>query len=64
MVQDIVCLQEVFTREDETLLIQAAKGGRLKHALLCNAGMVHGELLLLSAFLIEEVRIRICLNCL
>ena len=53
--QDIVFLQEVFMEEDVSQLIGAAKHGRLKHSLFYNAGMLHGELLLVTAYPITEV---------
>ena len=53
--QDIVCLQEVFLKEDVKLLTEAAHEANLEHSHFCEAGMVHGELLLLSRFPILQV---------
>lgn len=54
-VQDIVFLQEVFMEADVSRLIGAAKDGKLKHSHFYNAGMLHGELLLVTAYPIAEV---------
>ena len=40
---------------DVSLLIGAAKDGKLQHAHFFNGGMLHGELLLLTAYAIAEV---------
>lgn len=54
-VQDVVLLQEVFMEADAARLISAARGGKLKHAHFYNAGMLRGELLLITAYPIVEV---------
>ena len=53
--QDIVLLQEVFTRADVSQLSDSAKAGKLKHSHFFHGGMLQGELLLLSAYSIYEV---------
>ena len=53
--QDIICFQEVFMKEDRDLLTEAANDAKLKHPHFCEAGMLHGELLLLSRFPILQV---------
>ena len=53
--QDVVLLQEVFIEADAARLISAAKDGKLKHAHFYNAGMLRGELLLITAYPIVEV---------
>ena len=57
--QDIICFQEVFMKEDRYLLTEAAHDAKLKHSHFCEAGILHGELLLLSRFPILQV-VRIC----
>ena len=54
-VQDVVFLQEVFMEADVSSLIGAAKDGKLKFAHFFNTGMLHGELLLVTAYPIAEV---------
>ena len=54
-VQDVVILQEVFMEADVLRLIGAAKNGKLKYAHFYDAGMLHGELLLVTAYPIAEV---------
>ena len=53
--QDVVTLQEVFLHADASLLVDSAKAGRLKHAHFVHSGMLHGELLRLSTYPINEV---------
>ena len=53
--QDVVLLQEVFVRADVSMLIASAGTGSLAHAHFFNAGMLHGELLILSQHPILEV---------
>ena len=53
--QDIVLLQEVFTRADVFQLSDSAKAGKLKHSHFFHGGMLQGELLLLSAYPIHKV---------
>ena len=54
-VQDIVFLQEVFMEADVSILVSAAKDGKLANAHFFQGGMLHGELLLLTAYPIAEV---------
>ena len=54
-VQDIVFLQEVFMEADVSILVSAAKDGKLANAHFFQGGMLHGELLLLTVYPIAEV---------